>query len=397
MSEILKISGLGPIKNIKIEVKPLTILVGPQASGKSLVAQVLYFFRTLRSELARRYTPDMDSAKSWQNEVVRKILDELRGEPFGYFANKTARISYENAKKGNNWSVSINSSNRRVTVNPDLKKDMAQWVDLWNNDSDKLFYETPEETVFIPTERTLLTKFFESEPSILFSKYQPLAFRRFADRLAGAQRHNKYRLKLKKKSPEKIHPRFEHILKAQRRALKGDAYIPETGPQVWKFRIYPGGKEKILPLAILASGQMEAWPFFAVAASYGVFKNLKMSFIFEEPETHLHPAAQRIIMETITFLVHWTHPFFMTTHSPYIIYTVNNLMQTHISYSGKVPEEKAFLNPKDVAAYRLTSDGEAASIVDKETGLMASEEVDATANQLGREFDELLDLEEGRG
>lgn len=55
MPEILKISGLGPIKNLKIEIKPLTVLVGPQASGKSLAAQALYFFRTLRSEFDQRY------------------------------------------------------------------------------------------------------------------------------------------------------------------------------------------------------------------------------------------------------------------------------------------------------------------------------------------------------
>ena len=45
MEEHLIIRDFGPIREAKIAVRDLTILVGPQATGKSLAAQALYFLR----------------------------------------------------------------------------------------------------------------------------------------------------------------------------------------------------------------------------------------------------------------------------------------------------------------------------------------------------------------
>ena len=63
MAETLKIKGLGPIRSLTIKPRGLTVLIGEPASGKSLAAQVLYFFRTLESELARRFDPDASHAR----------------------------------------------------------------------------------------------------------------------------------------------------------------------------------------------------------------------------------------------------------------------------------------------------------------------------------------------
>lgn len=430
MPEILKISGLGPIKNLKIEVKPLTVLVGPQASGKSLVAQVLYFFRTIRSELARKYTNEVDFSSSWQNNVVRSLLDELRGDDFSCFITNSTKLSYlsectidpdykpeeSDIPCYKKWTINFNNQNMNISLGRDLKIFMKSCVDIWRMVPGNLQNERFSNNIFIPTERTILTKFLENEPSVLYGDAQPLPFRRFADFLAGAKAIYRSQLKTKNKSTNR-HEIFQEVMERQLRALKGEAYIPETGPPVWKFKINQGGEEKILPLPMLASGQMEAWPFFAVAATWGA-NIIPPSFFFEEPETHLHPAAQRIIVETIGFLVNKYISFFITTHSPYVLYTINNLMQTFMTYAAfcekhpplrmgegrcgdhlgaEMPENHHFLDPKNVAAYRLTADGKAVSIIDKKTGMLDSDEVDATSNQLGREFDALLDLEEGRG
>jgi len=47
VTESLTIGRLGPIGKLEIKPRPLTILIGEQASGKSLVALLLYFFRGL--------------------------------------------------------------------------------------------------------------------------------------------------------------------------------------------------------------------------------------------------------------------------------------------------------------------------------------------------------------
>ncbi len=94
MQETLILENLGPIGRLEIKPRPLTIIIGEQASGKSLVAQMLYFFRGLESHLARIFSPDLVEQKDWPDAAARRILDSLRGVPFGYFANGTAKLQY---------------------------------------------------------------------------------------------------------------------------------------------------------------------------------------------------------------------------------------------------------------------------------------------------------------
>ena len=43
--ESLEIQNFLTIREAKLDVRRFTILIGPQANGKSVVAKVLYFFR----------------------------------------------------------------------------------------------------------------------------------------------------------------------------------------------------------------------------------------------------------------------------------------------------------------------------------------------------------------
>lgn len=425
MPEILKISGLGPIKNLKIEVKPLTVLVGPQASGKSLAAQVLYFFRTLQSEFDQRYKRENTEEKGWQGKIIEEILNELRGTPFYYYTAKNTSIHYSDASNNIDWQIRCNV-NGKVKLNSVLASQMQQWADTWNERASSKGISPFVNNVFIPTERAMISMFFKNEMGVVYRNYLPLPFRKFITILDYAERQYEKRFignNFNYHFNDKRDDLFIKLRDFQRNALKGELSYKRTGQNKgWEFGTHIIDKEmgnvsKMMPLSAITSGQMETWPFFAAASTAGV-EFSDTSFIFEEPETHLHPAAQRIVVETIAYLVNQNRSFFITTHSPYVLYTINNLMQTFMSYSAfcqkyppfrmgearcgdhlgaEMPENHHLLDPKEVAAYRLTADGKAVSIIDKKTGLMDSDEVDATANQLGREFDALLDLEEGRG
>lgn len=47
MSQRLEITDFGPVKRASIVIKPALILIGQQASGKSTVAKLIYFFQSL--------------------------------------------------------------------------------------------------------------------------------------------------------------------------------------------------------------------------------------------------------------------------------------------------------------------------------------------------------------
>ena len=84
-------------------------------------------------------------------------------------------------------------------------------------------------------------------------------------------------------------------------------------------------------------------------------------------------------MKVIAYLVNRGHRFVVTTHSPFIGYVVDNMIQRYISHKGKVPKGQIALNPDDVAAYRLRQRPEDApeDIMDrKDTKLLKLDELE---------------------
>jgi len=187
----------------------------------------------------------------------------------------------------------------------------------------------------------------------------------------------------------------DFIMSCEAEALGGHAAVATETTSDWQWSVLRRGRAKKLPIEATSSGQMEAWPFFAIAKTAGlIFEG--SDFYFEEPETHLHPRAQVEVMKVIAYLVNHGHRFMVTTHSPFIGYVVDNMMQRFMSYKGKVPEGQIALNPDDVAAYRLRQRPEdpPEDIMDREhTKLLVLDELEDVADELEAEFDELLDME----
>jgi hypothetical protein len=155
------------------------------------------------------------------------------------------------------------------------------------------------------------------------------------------------------------------------------------------------GRQVLRPETI-AAGQMEIWPFWAILEEtlrgWDYYRSRRI--YFEEPEAHLHPGAQRSVIEVIAYLVNQGGQFVITTHSPYILYAINNCLMAHkVLDKGhdlprEVPKEVA-LRPEQVAAYRFSSGGQVHDIMDAETGLIDEQELDQVADELGATFTSL--------
>ena len=50
------IKNFGPIQEAEIELKKVLVLIGEQASGKSTIARLIYFFKTLRQDFYIQFT-----------------------------------------------------------------------------------------------------------------------------------------------------------------------------------------------------------------------------------------------------------------------------------------------------------------------------------------------------
>lgn len=124
-------------------------------------------------------------------------------------------------------------------------------------------------------------------------------------------------------------------------------------------------------------------------------------FVIEEPEQNLFPQTQKDLMYyLVSALDHGkNHHLLLTTHSPYILSALNNLLYAHkVGHKGDkklvggIIPETSWLDFEQTKAY-FVCEGGVRSIMDEDTGMIAAEIIDSISDTLNSEFEQLLDIE----
>lgn len=403
MTGRLSIRNFGPIRQADLEIRDLTILVGPQATGKSMAAQLIYLSRGLEELLplsmgaSARKAPGSYNPK-FDTPAARNIISCAEwwlGNHASVYARPGSIVS---------WMPSISAADMSYDIRwEDEKVSLNYYLESWMDEPGRPRYdEKPDNIpVYIPAGRALYS-------------YLPLGL--VLPLLTGNQNRPEWPgyifrfyqiLESTIKSmwefqeqPNETFPDGELSLFIQQRiqkVLKGEV---RYGPNAILLKT---GGQTLRPDTI-AAGQMEAWPFFAILQN-AILKGEteKLRIYFDEPEAHLHPGAQRIVMEIVAALVRSGAQVILTTHSPYILYALNNFLTAGevLDKGRKLPPElptEVALLPQQVAAYCFNSDGQARDIMDREVGLVDSNELNRVAEDLGSDFtamqEQLLDGEE---
>ncbi len=101
--------------------------------------------------------------------------------------------------------------------------------------------------------------------------------------------------------------------------------------------------------------------------------------IIDEPEMNAHPEAQLKIIEFLALLAHHGVRVVLTTHSPYIVDHLSNLMQASrlserakeaIAPKFKLGNPHSFVSPEEVSAYLFTESGAVEDILDRKDGII---------------------------
>jgi hypothetical protein len=378
MSERLVIHNFGPIADADIEIRDLTVFVGPQATGKSLAAQLLYFFRRFEQVSAGVLGDSPD-------DVMTKALQRWLGVDPSLYAGPGARCDWHLKNGSPPASFYVDGQGLHASVDPGR---LSRHVSAPTLDP-----SSEPEHVYIPAGRSLYSFVppFAQPTSLLepLGVVWPgyiLAFYR----TLGGWTHFRWQFRGEIVLDQRNQDRLAYFHKRMRSVVKGSV---EYGPGTISLRL----GERRFPVTTLASGQMEAWPFFVIIEALLSASRLDGACIyFEEPEAHLHPGAQRAIMQAIAYLARQGCRFVLTTHSPYVLYALNNqLMAGEIAkQDGRLPEgvdTEAALLPGQVSAYRFGADGQVHDIMDTETGLIDADELEAVTEGLGAEFTTLQD------
>jgi hypothetical protein len=379
--ELIEIRGgkLGPIPPCRLRIRPFTVFVGPQGSGKSLLAQVLYFFRALPelipAEVAGSRRRD---AKELSSEaLVKRVLDGLRSplRSFAVFADPSVTVRW--TPEGTPTStLGFGAYSHQRRVRPD------QHLTRYVSDLIARYKEVESRAIFIPTERLFYSQVHSPLAPQLLSL--PNTYIWFTEWM---QRSTDVFESWREGTPDT--PRGRWVRERARAALHGEAF---RWRDRWKWRFKRATSEAgTLDLDMASSGQRATWPIVLLAETlFSLRKKGKLHDSFtlyvEEPEIHLHPEAQVAVVEILAYLVKNGFRVIVTTHSLPVLYALNNLvlaggLSTRKAGDQSLPPEAATLSKAQIGAYAFRPEGPE-DLVDPETGFISERELGRVAEQL---------------
>lgn len=433
MMQRIEIKNFGPIKELDLEIKDFSVLIGPQASGKSTIAKTIYFFKSLNDDLVKYFIDSVEKndfskpVGTYAKSVRQKFLDyfgastHLNGLILKYYYTETIWVSisiephhkyitpvfsdqFENEFKSlvddaAKFSFSISQRNPSLLTTKDLlhldseKRIFISYV----KDRCNFIFQDDRELIFIPAGRSLLA-ILSDQLQVINSRVLDFLMRTFLNKI------NIVRPIFNKSLADIIKERrlltqydidyaktklAEEIIS---KILKGKYQYDKNGERIFI------DANKYVKLNFSSSGQQESlWIllllFIIILEKQNVF------IVIEEPEAHLFPEAQKEISNLIALMSNVEKSqVIITTHSPYILASINNLIFANKVGSEKEKEVSAKTNKNlwingDKVYAALVANGQAMDIIDPELNIIQQENIDLVSAVINEEFDYLFQLE----
>jgi len=410
------IENFGPIQYAEIEVKKILVLIGEQASGKSTIAKLIYFFKTLKDDLFIQIYHDINFSYFEPNfDLINPTIQKFQNffgstshlpnfEIVFYYSvekNKFLKLTIDENKRIKPNFDHLLDENFRTSINS-LTRFMEQQLNANNIDEQlKLFYEE-EKIKYIKQLYILLEESFESYQadslfiiagrnatvsySELFEKYLFASIQSSLEANIKRTRHEqsidetlmlKFMEKVVKiKDTFKKFGNFEELIESYEEdkdrkeklyliknkinnLLKGEYHIDTGGEKI----VFNTKTKEYVYLSNASSGQQESIRILQ-DIFINILDNSKTLRILEEPEAHLFPIAQKQLIELLTLMVNQNddNQLIITTHSPYVLTVFNNLLfanrvveknpSTESEVAQIIPQD-SWLSAKDFSAYSL--------------------------------------------
>lgn len=286
----LKIKNFAQIKNATIEFGDLTVFVGPQASGKSLVLQLLKFALDRTVIAAELKNNGLD----WDQTSRHGLLATFLGEGYEHAFSPDTQISYDG-------KTLLNEKQRSS------KRDASVF--------------------FIPAQRVMTIAKGWPRPFSDFEAGDPFVVRQFSQNVLEQFNRGIGR------NGTPIFPQPDRLKAAIRRSIErsifhgGELLLKAEGGRKRLIIRYPGNVDGTfveLPFLEWSAGQREFAPLLLglyqllPSGAISAHKAYKWAVI-EEPEMGLHPMAINSVMLLAFELMHRGYRVCLATHSPYVL------------------------------------------------------------------------------
>jgi predicted ATPase len=421
------------IEYAEIDFRPITLFVGPQGSGKSLLCK-LTFFCQQPFDLAVRALQEGLTYARFCERLASDFLEWFPPSAWGANRFEIQLISGE-------FNIEIRRRSGRGGVKDDVAVDFSEsfraiYIELYEGlqeelktsrkspraagaafahswsfrrDIQLLFLRKfssgwTESQTYVPAGRAFFTTVGKAVAAFDQSRMFDPITRMFGREFIAYREDLSYGW---------MYPPY---LRKEGRAdslLRDDKLTSIFGGSVIQEReeLFVRAKDgRIIPFFALSSGQQELLPLWLSIREYGNSlllndkKSGKFCLFIEEPEAHLFPSAQSEIVEVFANLVRIDSPpasIVLTSHSPYILAKANNLIKAgKLGFRKRsdrqrlvedVIQKKYWILPEEIAAYHIGF-GKSRDIID-EDGLISAEYIDEISEDILNEFERLLDIE----
>jgi hypothetical protein len=423
----LTVKNFSVIKEAELEFGKITVLIGPQSSGKSLLCKLAYFFRKVVVEQAENSMREARPLEAFRLRVMGEFSDvwfppfgqelnakvEYKDGSYGLILSRsstTGRLTSGSAKAGLALSNEIESCYIRTWNELEREKnssgnaDFNSYARVIRTELERLQSSDAEVYSYIPSTRAF---FVNTQKAILgtSNRIDPLTLRFSQD----------FSFDYQKRVPQVglKHDLTAWIDQESRRLLNGEVVVRGNS------EIFCAEDGRELPLSYLSSGTQELLPLMtclrefvalssAVAWTLDLQKSLhRRLFFVEEPEASIFPSSQNEIVRVFSRMANeplLDASWVITTHSPYLLTSFGNLLKAgkvgasdaeHHAAVDQVVPEKYWINNSDFAAYKI-EDGVLVGIFDKETGQIDGDYLDNVSSNIAEEFGNLLEIQYGK-
>ncbi len=399
--EIITVKNFLVIKEATMKCGDITVLVGKQATGKSLLAKLRYFFWDYQQDLISLSAFLLTEHQGFNNikgynEAKIKIFCDL-------FSNiETAEDQFSICFKNDDFVISVKKDGKDSEIRIEHSKSVEDMIEkakeIYNDiniASDKEFSSQKklegEEPDLIGIKFTLLRKHFDflETPSVLYVPASRLFFATVQDNIFRFLDSGNYSFDLLLK-------RFGSFWEGHKESFSNEFKNPKrdkewfdnaheilAGDYVYENKIdyIKNDWGGTVELKDASSGQQEVLPLLATIYAFpkGIRKNQLL--IIEEPEAHHYPDSQHALMKMIAQAARRENcNVMMTTHSPYIPTCLNvEILEAQNLFAQN---KGKLLN---VSAYHL-SEGTASDIYDSEDDLIGTNELDSASQDIMTEY-----------
>lgn len=426
----LIVRNIGPIKSVEIELTPVTVFIGPQSSGKSTLSKIISFCFWMEKDAVFRQSIshiDLDFIKE-QLLSFHKIENYLNESPYIYYESsvivfntdfKSVQINKAGGFRfAKNGKIAYIPSERNIINLPGIqslplkRNNIRSFIfDLFRSHSyytkeapvdlgflnAKYYYDDSlkQDIILSSNGKTMLLE----ESSSGMQSFVPLYV--YINYLTDWIFTHESEVSFEDKAilENSIAIKYAEYALEPTDGLNdlSDEFFEDENVKNVVGQLYAKintirnkyqGDEKVAPI-------LE--PYLAVEEL--LLKPHYTKIIIEEPEQNLFPETQSQLVKMIFNQIDNNRDsIVITTHSPYVLATLNNLIYAHNvgQNNSKEVEEiipsQSWVDYYSVKAYYIHQ-GTLISMNDDELRLLKPEMIDGISSDLNNEFDKLMELE----